>query len=134
MAINKKMELRSIIISLLRQKMGFGVELFDVLSIDELEDGTFRILDQRNWEEDICKGEELIFKDVKDAVDKFLALREERQLGYDYENGEAPLSETEKDLLTLIRKQKLTPQQVSEWLKEKISTNPSSSVPPTTTP
>jgi hypothetical protein len=36
MAINKKMELRSIIISLLRQKMGFGVELFDVLSIDEL--------------------------------------------------------------------------------------------------
>lgn len=124
MGTNKKLELRSIIISLLRQGMGFGVELFNVLSIDELEDGSFRILDQRDTDADICAGEEYIFTDVKEAVDKFLALREERQLGYDFERGETPPSDAEKELLAVVRKAKLTPEQVL-WLTRQISTNPS---------
>lgn len=119
MGTNKQMELRSIIISLLRQGMGFGVELFDVLSIDELEDGTYRILDQRNWEEEICKGEEHIFKDVKEAVDKFLALRAERQLGYDFERGDAPPTADEKELIALVRKERLKPQEVVQWLSDR---------------
>jgi hypothetical protein len=121
------MELRSIIISLLRQGMGFGVELFDVLSIDELEDGTFRVLDQRNWEEEICKGEEHIFKDVKEAVDKFLALREERQLGYDFETGKAPPTAAEMDLVNQLRSARISPQEVMKWLssqQNKTNTTP----------
>jgi hypothetical protein len=110
------MELRSIIISLLRQGMGFGVELFDVLSIDELEDGTFRVLDQRNWEEEICKGQCTIFKDVKEAVDFFLALREERMLGYDFETGKAPPTAAELDVVAQMRNARISPQEVLKWL------------------
>jgi hypothetical protein len=115
----KQTELRSIIISLLRQKIGFGVELFDVLSIDELEDGTFRILDQRDWTQEICKGEEYIFKDVKKAVDKFLALRQERQLGYDFERGDAPPTLAEMDLITQMRNAMISPHEVMKWLSSK---------------
>jgi hypothetical protein len=118
MGTNKQLELRSIIISLLRQGMGFGVELFGLLSIDELEDGRFRIFDQRDHHADLCQGEEHIFKDVKDAVDKFLELRQDRMLGYDFERGEAPPTPAEKELIAFVRTQGLKPQEVVKCLSQ----------------
>jgi hypothetical protein len=79
-------ELRSIIIALLKKNIGFGVEICGLLSIDGLEDGRYRILDQRDPEKSIDEGEEMIFKSLKSAVDCFLRIRDERKLGFDYEN------------------------------------------------
>ncbi len=83
--ITKEMELRSQIISLVKREIGFGVELFGLLSIDEMKDGRFRVLDQRDETLDICEGEETLFKSIKAAVDYFLKIREERKLGYDFD-------------------------------------------------
>lgn len=80
-------ELRSIIIALLRKNMGFAVEMYGVLSIGNMEDGRYSILDQRDFDKSIEDGDEMIFNDVKKAVDCFLRIRDERQLGFDFERG-----------------------------------------------
>lgn len=85
-------ELRSLIIALLKKRMGWGIELFGLLSIDDCEDGMVRILDQRDPAKDICDGDEYKFKDVKKAVDFFLRLRDERRLGFDF-NDDSDASE-----------------------------------------
>ncbi len=78
-------ETRSIIIALLRKDIGFGIELFGLLSIDKLENGNIRVINQTNEEESIETGTEKIFaaKDIKKAVDYFLLLRRKRKLGFD---------------------------------------------------
>lgn len=78
-------EVRSNIIALLRSDVGFGVELFGVLSIDQLEDKRYRILNQLDASKDLADGVEYIYDDVKRAVDHFLKIRDSRKLGYDYE-------------------------------------------------
>lgn len=80
-------ELRSLIIAILKRRIGLGVELFGLLSIDELEQGRYRVLDQRDPEANICDGEETVFKSVKAAVEYFLKVRDERKLGFDFERG-----------------------------------------------
>lgn len=82
--INRE-KIKESITHLLIFNIGFGVELFLSLSIDQLEDGRFRIFDQRDWDKDLCNGKEYIFEDVNEAVEKFLTIREERELGYDFE-------------------------------------------------
>lgn len=78
-------ELRSIIIALLRKNIGFAVEIYGVLSVGTMEDGRYSIFDQRDFDKNLEDGDELIFKDVKNAVDCFLRIRDERQLGFDFE-------------------------------------------------
>jgi hypothetical protein len=80
-------ELRSNIIALLRSGIGIGVELFAILSIDQLEDRRFRILHQPDWAKSIGDSDaiEYIYDDVKRAVDHFLELRDKYKIGFDYE-------------------------------------------------
>lgn len=63
---------------------GFGVELNADLWIDRLEDGRFRV--SRN---DLRKNQmisEELFDDVREAVNYYLDLRDQLQLGIDYED------------------------------------------------
>ena len=60
----------------------FGIELFADLWIDRLEDGRFRV--SRHDESGKMTSEEL-FDDVREAVSYYLDLRDELQLGVDYE-------------------------------------------------
>lgn len=60
---------------------GFGIELFTDLWIDRLEDGRFRVARIK----DNQVGSEEIFDDVRSAVGYYLDLRDELQLGFDYE-------------------------------------------------
>jgi hypothetical protein len=77
-------ELRSLLIALLKKRKGIGIDLFGVLQIDDQENGHVRVLDQREWDQDITKGAEYLFQDVKKGVDFFLEIRKERKLGYDF--------------------------------------------------
>ena len=78
-------EVRSNIIALLRSNIGFGIEIFELLSVGQAEDGSFLVYDQRDATKSLYEGKEWQFKDVKDAVDKFLEIRDERKLGFDFE-------------------------------------------------
>lgn len=80
-----EIETRSMIIALLKKGIGFGIEIFGLLSIDTLENGDVRVMNQLNDEGHIEDGVEKIFaaKDVKKAVDYFLAIRRKRKLGFD---------------------------------------------------
>lgn len=78
-------KIKKSIIDLLSANIGFDINFFDTLSIQQLEDLRFRIFDQREFGKELCDGKEYIFKDVNKAVEKFLAIREERQLGFDFE-------------------------------------------------
>jgi len=84
---NKKLndaKLKTLLIGLLVSKTAVSINLFDLLSIDQLEDLRFRIFDQRDIHEELGNGEEYIYKDIKRAINKFLKLREERKLGWDF--------------------------------------------------
>lgn len=94
--ISKEMELRSQIISLLKRKIGFGVDLFGLLSIEEMKDGTFRVLEQEDENAPLEDGDETNFKSVKSAVDYFLKIRDERKLGYDFDCGTADFTGTDE--------------------------------------
>lgn len=78
-------ELRSLIIAILKKRKGIGIDLFGLLQIDDLENGHVRVLDQRDWDQDITYGTEYKFQDVKEGVDFFLHVRKERKLGYDFD-------------------------------------------------
>lgn len=93
-------ELRSLIIAILKRRKGFGIDIFGMLQIDDLENGHVRVLDQRDEDGDIADGTEYVFKDVKEGVDFFLEIREERKLGYDFDrqrDRELALEELERD-------------------------------------
>lgn len=79
------MELRSLLIAILKKRRGFGIELFGLLSIEDMEDGSIRILDQRDPEKAIEEGEEHKHYHAKTAVEHYMAIRRERRLGYDFE-------------------------------------------------
>ncbi len=81
----EELETRSLIIALLRKRMGFGIELFGLLSIDTLDNGEIRVINQTDVDGHIEDGHEKIFavKDMKKAVDYFLELRWKRRLGFD---------------------------------------------------
>lgn len=78
-------ELRSLIIAILKKRRGFAVELFGLLSIEDMEDGSIRILNQEDPEKPLDQGEQTVFQHVKTAVEHFLSIRRQRRLGYDYE-------------------------------------------------
>lgn len=66
---------------------GFGIELDADLWIDRVEDGRFRV--SRN---DLRKNQmtsEELFDDVREAVSYYLDLRDQLQLGVDYETTRA---------------------------------------------
>ncbi len=96
-------EIRSNIIAILRSGLGIGVELFDLLSIDQLENGKYRILDQRDTGKSVNDPGviEFIHDDVKKAVDHFLKIREERKLGFDFEKAN-PIEELLNDINSII--------------------------------
>jgi len=83
--LQDELETRSLIIALLKKQMGFGIELFGLLSIDSLENGDIRVINQMDEEGRIEDGKEKVFpaKDIKKAVDYFLELRWKRRLGFD---------------------------------------------------
>lgn len=60
----------------------FGIELFAKLWIDRLEDGRFRVAQYDDTQQ---MTSEEIFDDVREAVSYYLDLRDELQLGVDYE-------------------------------------------------
>lgn len=60
----------------------FGIELFADLWIDRVEDGRFRVT--RRTSSTIAESEEF-FDDVREAVSYYLDLRDQLQLGMDYE-------------------------------------------------
>jgi len=104
-------ELRSNIIALLRSGIGFGVELFAILSIDQLEDRRYRILHQPDWNKSVGDPDaiEYIYDDVKRAVDHFLAIRDKYKVGFDYEKV-TPLVE----LMDHIERVNITPDKHDE--------------------
>lgn len=63
-------------------KAGFGVELFDMLRLYPLEDGSYIVSDEDEYGKLIEENE---FDDVHDAIDFFLSHRVIRQLGLDFE-------------------------------------------------
>lgn len=97
------MNIRNAVIKLLETDVGFEIDLFAMLNIHQLEDGRWRIFnndigddkyptpydtedDSFGYDEDDDSCEE-IYEDLETAVDRFLELREERRLGYDFERG-----------------------------------------------
>ena len=61
---------------------GFGIELFATLWLDRVEDGRFRIA---QYDKDHKMTSEELFDDVREAVSYYLDLRDQLQLGGDYE-------------------------------------------------
>ena len=61
----------------------FGIELFADLMIDRVEDGRFRI--SRDGVPGGRVASEEFFDDVREAVSYYLDLRDQLQLGMDYE-------------------------------------------------
>jgi hypothetical protein len=101
------MELRSLVIALLKKRKGIGIDLFGVLQIDDQENGHVRVLDQRDEDQSIEYGTEYTFKDVKEGVDFFLEIRQERQLGYDFDrqrDREMAKKEIEEDRIARMEK------------------------------
>lgn len=70
--------MRDTIIQLLRSHIGFDINLFEIISVGELEDHTFYVYDDDT-------GEEWLFDTPEEAVDYFLNLRNSKSLGYDLE-------------------------------------------------
>jgi len=68
---------------------GYGIELFADLWLDRLEDGRFRV--SQHDAKGTMTSEEL-FDDVREAISFYLDLRDQRQLGLDYE-GEKPTND-----------------------------------------
>jgi len=65
---------------------GFGIELFADLWIDRLEDGRFRVSRENAAEHPYAPTPpEELFDDVRQAINYYLDLRDELQLGTDYE-------------------------------------------------
>lgn len=70
--------MRELLISLLKSKVGFDINVFEIISVGELEDHTFYVFDDDT-------GDEWIFDTVEEAVDYFLRLRDEKEIGFDFE-------------------------------------------------
>jgi hypothetical protein len=68
--------LRSLLIALLLSAPGFEINLFNKLSICQLENKKYLVRDS---------GDEYIFDNVRESVDLFLRLRRDRQIGFDFE-------------------------------------------------
>lgn len=66
---------------LLLVKDGYLVSLFTLLNIYKLENGQYavdyKVTERRDTQE--------LFEDISKAVDRFLELKHEKQLGYEYE-------------------------------------------------
>ena len=71
------------LIDLLKNEIGFEVNVFDMLSIHQLEDGRWRICVESKIAPDYF--DEYLFDKLEEAVDSFLKRRDEMKLGYDYE-------------------------------------------------
>lgn len=70
--------MRDLIVHLLKARVGFDINLFEIISVGELEDHTFYVYDDDT-------GDEWIFDTAEEAVDYFLKLRDDKELGYDFE-------------------------------------------------
>jgi hypothetical protein len=62
---------------------GFGIELLADLWIDRLEDGRFRVA---RYDGHMKMTSEELFDDVRSAIGYYLDLRDELQMGGDYES------------------------------------------------
>jgi len=73
-------QLRNALTKLLSIDVGVGVDLFADLYIDQLENGTFRVLHKGEKEE-----EEFITSKIDEAVSRYVRYRDEFRFGFDYE-------------------------------------------------
>lgn len=72
--------MKNYITNLLKMRIGFDINIFEVVSVGELEDGSFYVYDDDT-------GNEYIFDIAEEATDYFLKLRDKKELGLDYEIG-----------------------------------------------
>ena len=72
------MKYRQSIYDVITADPGFEINLFDMLYVYRLEDGQYCVC----WGSDA----EVIFKDPWEAVDAFLKIRNEREIGFDFES------------------------------------------------
>lgn len=61
----------------------FGIELFAKLWLDRVEDGRFRVA---QYDDQMKMTSEELFDDVREAIGYYLDLRDQLQLGIDYES------------------------------------------------
>ena len=64
---------------------GCTINLFDQLAIHRFEKGGYRVLDQRESGRPLEEGTEYLFDFWFLAYEKFVELRIERKLGFDYQ-------------------------------------------------
>jgi hypothetical protein len=69
--------MKDTIVNLLKLKIGFEINLFEIISVGEAEDHTYYVYDDDT-------GDEWIFDTPEEAVDYFMQLRSDKELGYDY--------------------------------------------------
>ena len=72
--------MKNAIIEILNSGTGSGVDNCGILFTYPLEDGRFSV----SWGED-WKSHEEIFLTAEEAADRFLELRSEKKLGFDFE-------------------------------------------------
>jgi hypothetical protein len=111
----KDEELKPIMVSLLETLIGFEIGLFDMLCMYQLEDGRFAVYNQTDCYKSLSEADEYLFEKAPDAVDLFLKLRHDRQLGFDHEGGW--VKQLEEDLRPEYDFSKLKP--VSEEIRQK---------------
>lgn len=82
-------ELRSVLIALLEKRLGFSIDLFGMLSVGETEDSHFSVIvDELGGP---SSRKEHLFDDPDKAVDCFIELRRQHQLGFDFERSLDPV-------------------------------------------
>lgn len=71
--------MKEAIIDLLKSRIGFEINLFEVIFVGEAEDHTYYVYDND-------AGEEWIFDTPEEAAEYFMQLRSDKELGCDYGN------------------------------------------------
>lgn len=76
---------RENLISLMKSGTGIAVDFFDMLYMDQLENGNWRVCSQPDASKELYEGIEIIYHTAEEAVDCFLTIRKQNKFGYDYE-------------------------------------------------
>lgn len=74
------MSLYDSLLEVLESKEGYDLELFGTIWVGRYENGQYGVTDENDPDET-----EYLFDTAKEALDKFIELREQYHLGYDYE-------------------------------------------------
>lgn len=80
-------ELKQMMVELLETQIGFEINLFDCLSVMQMEDLRFAVYHQPDMTKTLYEGTETLFESAEEAVDLFLKIRYEGAWGFDHETG-----------------------------------------------